>query len=1163
MSFTIYTVSDPATVGAALTSMAMFFGQDSWVGSALKTALLVSLLFILAKGVMREGLRLDTMLLQLLVVMVAFLPKTTVTIEQFDNAAPPRVVDGVPYAIAIPGSIAGAFALYMTQKIETVMTGVDGNYISVSGGMGPFTPARILLSYTACASDPMSCMDRNLAETLRLAARYCGGPKLSNANFGTVRSVFNEFSSGLYDDGMTIIYTNNKPYMNGGGGGEAADCAQAKDYISSLSDTLSSGDASVFKTKMEGLAQGVNVKRYKAIDQADDGTLEDWSDTLGKINRVTDDLGKVDTLALANVMSFSVLESLRLNADAPIGQSISIKRDVGLFEWAKSEAAQSMLVSSTAPKFMDVLFFVFIAATPIVMFVVAANPASGMKVAGSYILFGIWTQSWIPMLAIITGWYQGEIQNFPRPGAEGATVEYMANMMRHVNTSTIAAANMIQSAPYIMFAIMSGSMMAMSNMIAKAAPSGGAGSGDLTGSSGGGGGGAKAGILGVPGAPGPDVSPAAAQRAAIAGGLGALRGGLGGESTFTGGSTAANLPGMADMNLGAAVQASTSANNEKSAALRSGLQAQHAQTMADFSSFVKGAGHGVDGKKLAQAMTNAGYASTFNASTGEMTTGGTSINLKTGQVNSSGFSTEMGGAIKGAASLGWRSSDNVIGMAAKLLGAPQVQGSVGVEAGASAKRTGSSASTVDLNRTQSTGNQTHKGNNTQLSATNGSTAGTGTSGSDGFTASERAEKGQRIADSFDKIASQAKQLDEADKLTRSAQDGASAAVGTNIKGGVVADNWSASQKAAPGGGSSSFGAAMARVGAAISGALPADALSNIQAQAAQIHQQNLASGAGNTLSMDQRAAAATWQALAGAANNGATAQERAAAYAGMLAMANSAGVAVGGGSLKVLEQSRAQFQAAETNIAAMAKEVKPAADAAAAAVAGKLAEKPQAVAAIDAKIQANEEGARALYGGAVAQAGQTFATGIGKVQNEIANAKPAMVDAEQIAENARKDTDNKPFLPTDSDQSRVLTPPGKESTPGVVGGAVATGEAAAAGLTTPASQNGLMREMGAILERAGNGGLTGAVGVLSPLALTGGAPSGSPANAPASAGGSPAASALPTTGGGGGISLTPSGNGGGGTPITPGTSPGQNAKPSASGVPGKGDGKGKKGMPSR
>ena len=134
MALTIYTVSDPAVVGSVMTSMAMFFGQDSWVGGALKLALIISLLVILAKGVLaREGLRLDAMLLQLLVIMVAFIPKTTVIIEQFEHNAPTHVVDDVPYAIAMPGAIAGTFALYMTQKIETVMSSVDGKYIAPSG----------------------------------------------------------------------------------------------------------------------------------------------------------------------------------------------------------------------------------------------------------------------------------------------------------------------------------------------------------------------------------------------------------------------------------------------------------------------------------------------------------------------------------------------------------------------------------------------------------------------------------------------------------------------------------------------------------------------------------------------------------------------------------------------------------------------------------------------------------------------------------------------------------------------------------------------------------------------------------------------------------------------------------------------------------------------
>ncbi|GJQ57191.1 MAG: hypothetical protein HKUEN07_37600 [Rhodocyclaceae bacterium] len=221
MSLTIYTVSDPATVGSVMTSMAMFFGQDSWVGGAVKLALLISLLFILGKGVLSGGgLRLDSILLQLIVVMVAFIPTTTVTIEQFDNNAPPRVVDDVPYGIALPGAIAGSFALFMTQKIETVMQGVDGKYITASGEVDPFAPARMLMQIAAMPSDPGRFMDPNLVQTLHLASRYCGTGEMSNIKFDQSRDGFKAFASGMVRDGTwTIKYDKDHPYKDGGASG--------------------------------------------------------------------------------------------------------------------------------------------------------------------------------------------------------------------------------------------------------------------------------------------------------------------------------------------------------------------------------------------------------------------------------------------------------------------------------------------------------------------------------------------------------------------------------------------------------------------------------------------------------------------------------------------------------------------------------------------------------------------------------------------------------------------------------------------------------------------------------------------------------------------------------------------------------------------------------
>ena len=348
MAFTIYTVSDPATVGAALQSMAMFFGQDGWVGSAIKTGLMLSLLFILAQGVTRNGLRLDVMLVQLLVVWAMFMPKTTVTVEQFDNAAPPRVVDDVPYAIALPASIAGAFALYMTNKVEAVMVNVEGDYLSISGGSHPFTPARALMAITMCPSDPMSCVDQNLVETMRLAARFCAGRELSTMDFRVKPDVLGAFADTMTLQAQVVIYDSTNPYIPGGGGGRVASCPEAAAHLRAVAEAERAGTGTISKA-MNGLANRSEIKRYNSIARAQDNTERTWDEALNDINKLRDSNSKMDSLAFANVTLYALADTMKYSASAPIDQAITLRRDSSLFEWAKTEAHQSMLVSTTAP----------------------------------------------------------------------------------------------------------------------------------------------------------------------------------------------------------------------------------------------------------------------------------------------------------------------------------------------------------------------------------------------------------------------------------------------------------------------------------------------------------------------------------------------------------------------------------------------------------------------------------------------------------------------------------------------------------------------------------------------------------------------------------------------------------------------------------------------
>lgn len=1003
MAFTIYTVSDPATVGSVLTSMAMFFGQDSWVGSAIKLALIVSLIVILAKGVTRDGMRLDIMLLQLLVVMGAFIPKTTVTVEQFDNAAPARVVDEVPYAIAIPGSIAGAFALYMTNKIELVMQGVQPNYVTVSGEIGPFTPARTMMWYAMCVTDVTRCMDQNLLQTMHAAARYCGTGSLSAIPFHQKSNVFKTFAEGLDTDGMTMIYTDTKPFNAGGGGGEAVGCADAASYLISLGDDLDSGNPRMFASTFNGIAKNSDIKRYNTAGGTPSST-DEWDDALAKINRVTSSGANINTLSMANMMTYSIAEQFARESKSSLDKTLAIKRDVGLFDWAKSEAEKSLLVTTTAPKFMDILFFIFIAATPIVMFVVAANPASGVKVAGSYVLFGLWTQSWIPMMAIIGGWYQAELHNYPGPQANlGMTPEYMAGMMRHVNTATIAAANMLQTAPYMMFAIMTGSMFAMSSMIAKAAPSAGAGASSEGGSAAAGGGKAG-GMLGVPSPGGSAASAGLAQRQAVMAGATSLGGGgLGSDESFVGGGAAASFPGLPALQTGAAVKSGVAANSEVSAASRASLQKQQAAAMADMSSLIKSSSHKIDGGQVAQHMTNAGYQTSYDAKSGMLTSKGFAVDMKSGVIDATSAGTSTTGGANGT----------IPGL--KELG-------VAIGGGFQYQRAGSTSMSNGVTDTKNLGSQGTQSVGSSASVNTGEQGSNGTSGSDRFEYAAAAQKAKSLTDTFSKIASESKSLDEADKLSKQAGSDSSISSGAKIDGAQIVDGWSAKTMGDQGRQSGTGHEAMERVSRALGGVLqgPDGASLKEAAIQAQRGMERSDSALGNTTNHDQRAAAAMLQALDDRTRTGASAQQRNEGFAGMTALARASGIQVSSSALSTLEASANQFKQAEERIGKMAQAVQPAVNGAADKVDASLAGSSAHKANVDNEMASNKASADSFNQAANRGAAGVAAAGNAAVAAEAMKAAPAaapipQAEAAALRSEALRNANDRPLIPMTDD----------------------------------------------------------------------------------------------------------------------------------------------------
>ncbi|WP_084001989.1 conjugal transfer protein TraG N-terminal domain-containing protein [Diaphorobacter sp. J5-51] len=827
MAFTIYTVSDPAIVGSVMTSMAMFFGQDSWVGTSVKMGLIISLLTILAKGVLaKEGLRLDVLLLQLIVVWVMFIPKTTVTIEQFENNAPVRMVDDVPYAIALPGAVAGSFALFMTNKIETVMSGVDGKYITASGEIDPFAPAKALMRIATSPMDPARHMDINLIQTLHNAAKVCGGKDTASIRFEKEKDGFAKFANSLTEPGVVTVYNESYPFRDSGGGGEYVTCDVAKAEIAAVGAQLKMNNLGSFQKTMNGIAETTMGSRYSDNSSSAPNSNQ-WGDLLPILNRVAPAKAQLDSLAVANIMSYTVLSQTARNAKkTAIDEVLEIQRDAGLFQWAKDESMQAMMVSTTAPKFMDILFFIFIAATPIVMFVVVANPASGIKVAGAYVLFGLWTQSWIPMMAIISGWYQAEIKNFASPGMDGLTPEYLSALMRHVSTSTIAASNMLQSAPYMMFAIMTGSMFAMSSMVSKAAPSAAA----MGGGAAGGGGGNKAGMLGG-GLIGNDINPTAQmqqlrQAAAMANGSGGLRG------VNPGGDAGAVNPGLATMSTGGDVMSSANATQEKSATARKSLDMQWAEAMKNSAALARSSSSFVSGQQLASEMQKVDSSVKYNSAANTVSGNGWSFDMK------DGFAAASIASFGGDAGAGISTPGGKGTIAKALLGIS-----------AALQKIANDQVALARGMTQSGGTQVSSGGG--IDGGNEQSAGQGIDGRKGSEFKRSAQAAEELAKTAQRIAGQSESLDQADKLTNSASSSWKGGASSEFKGGDVANRWAAMNNT-PLGNSQE---ALQKVIGAIGGELGQRLSGQIAANQEKLRNQK------SGLTEDQIAAVAAWQAM--------------------------------------------------------------------------------------------------------------------------------------------------------------------------------------------------------------------------------------------------------------------------------------------------------------
>lgn len=492
MNFTIYTVGDPETMTAALRAVAMFFGVDDWVASIVKLGFILALLLILGGAVVQKGLRLDMILIQLLIFYVAFMPKATLVVEHFTHDHPTHVVDNVPYGIAVPAAISSAFSLYLTNTAETVFSTVRNNYrsiISPADNLGPVGPAQILMNTTMCGLNPLNCVSNNFAMTVSNAVQYCRGNSAQMQAWAAIPTSANAvqaFIDGLnHSSGLTVGYNNESPFNpTDTNSGVPLECGpELVTFInSSFVGPFETGEwGPLAGQALNRIMAGVPVRFASSAGQNyDDATKADLIlQASGYLHPKDMDSSGLFMQGYMNFFTVAALASAT-RGRTPIGEARRMQHYDSLLFLAEKVSRDADISSTMAVPMMDLLFFVFLATAPMVMFVALVNPSNGLKVLGGYFLFGMWTQSWIPMYAIANFWMQTEVMRLDL-SADYLSAEGMVQWLLAVLRAVTAAGHLMTLAPMVTFVLLSGSMYAMARVFqgvsAEIGGAGGAGGG--------------------------------------------------------------------------------------------------------------------------------------------------------------------------------------------------------------------------------------------------------------------------------------------------------------------------------------------------------------------------------------------------------------------------------------------------------------------------------------------------------------------------------------------------------------------------------------------------------------------------------------------------------------------------------------------------------------
>ena len=438
---------------AVLNGLAMITSDagPAGYGGMVALGLLVGVLLALARSVVTQRLELQWILAGWLLFTTLFVPKVTVTVEELSTGATVDVAN-VPLGPAAIGSITSTLGLRIAEAFETVFA-----YPSM-------TDAGYLDSLDLIQA--MRDMDEGDANDGDAGATVAGVNVSKTLDEYMVKCVMEAIS--LKVPGMAPSETELR---------EAADLTAAMQVNNNVLSTT------VYLTA--GTPEGVTMgctDAYAAITAyLQDPFYPAWRQSIGDKLRLDDTeaqmQGALDAILgagesaqrfMLNSLLKKHLELASVGWAAEGGDAATTLLRVQSMEQRRIQwAAEQSMWSEMARPAISFIEGFFYAVSPIMGFMFCLG-APGLAVFARYLMFAVWIQLWMPVLAISNMFIQvcasNDLARIKAHGIPMASMVGLDSVWTETASYIALGANMVAATPLLTFIIISGSYFAFTGL---------------------------------------------------------------------------------------------------------------------------------------------------------------------------------------------------------------------------------------------------------------------------------------------------------------------------------------------------------------------------------------------------------------------------------------------------------------------------------------------------------------------------------------------------------------------------------------------------------------------------------------------------------------------------------------------------------------------------